>query len=57
MSDSLKNLLHKGERALQNGDTLVALLQLDRAVELKDELVGQKTIPLAGNASLGFDKE
>jgi len=31
MSDSLNNLLHKGELALQNGDTLVALLQFEMA--------------------------
>lgn len=37
------------------GYLLVALLQLDRAIELKNELVGQKTIPLAGDATLGFD--
>lgn len=37
------------------GYLLVALLQLDRAVELKDKLVGQKTIPLTGNAAMGFD--
>ena len=34
---------------------LVALLQLDRALKLKDQLVGQKTIPLPGDATLGFD--
>lgn len=31
MSDTLNGLLRKGERALQNGDTLVALLQLEMA--------------------------
>ena len=31
MSGSLNNLLHKGERALQNGDTLVALLHFEMA--------------------------
>ena len=31
MSDSLTNRRHKGERALQNGDTLVALLQFEMA--------------------------
>lgn len=31
MSDSINNLLHKGERALQNGETLVALLQFEMA--------------------------
>ena len=31
MSDSFNNLRHKGERALQNGDTLVALLQFEMA--------------------------
>ena len=37
------------------GYLLVSLLQLDRAIELKDKLVGQKTIPLPGGESLGFD--
>ena len=37
------------------GYLLVSLLQLDRAIELKDKLVGQKTIPLAGGSTLGFD--
>jgi tetratricopeptide (TPR) repeat protein len=31
MSDSFTNLLLKGERALKNGDTLVALLQFEMA--------------------------
>ena len=31
MSDSFNILLNKGERALQNGDTLVALLQFEMA--------------------------
>lgn len=31
MSDNLNNLLCKGEQALQNGDTLVALLQFEMA--------------------------
>ncbi len=31
MSDTLNGLLHKGDRALQNGDTLVALLQFEMA--------------------------
>lgn len=31
MSDSLNELLRKGEQALQNGDTLVALLQFETA--------------------------
>ena len=37
------------------GYLLVSLLQLDRAIELKGKLVGQKTIPLAGEGTLGFD--
>lgn len=31
MPDTFNNLLHKGEQALQNGDTLVAMLQFERA--------------------------
>ena len=37
------------------GYLLVSLLQLDRAVELQEELVGQKAIPLAGESTMGFD--
>ena len=35
MSDTLNSLLRKGEQALQNGDTLVALLQLETAHAIK----------------------
>jgi hypothetical protein len=37
------------------GYLLVALLQLDRAIELKDKLVGKKVIQFENNSSLGFD--
>lgn len=35
MSDTLDNLLHKGEQALRNGDTLVALLQFEMALAIR----------------------
>lgn len=35
MTDSLNNLLRKGERALKSGDTLVALLQYEMAHAIK----------------------
>ena len=35
MTDSLNNLLLKGEQAMQSGDTLVALLQLEMAHALR----------------------
>ena len=34
MTDSLNNLLLKGEQAMQDGDTLVALLQFEMALKL-----------------------
>ncbi len=37
------------------GYLLVALLQLDRAIELKDKLIGKRFIPLENNSTLGFD--
>jgi len=34
MTDSLNSLMHKGEQAMQSGDTLVALLQFEMAHKL-----------------------